>query len=157
MKTNSFFKICSCTRPSIEQNLSWFTLSLCSWEVGGCSQWCSLCAVCSCPGIALAFHRHSMKRPSWKRGCNGDKSYASELTSIPGSGAGRWWGGKQLLAVSDFNGEPIIHFTDGTVTCVLCSLSQKEESNPKVFRYQHQNTLDLNDLQMELLKPKGML
>lgn len=80
----------------------------------------------------------------------------SDVTSIPGSGTGRWRGGKWLLAVSDFNGELIIHYMSWN--CQLsCSLSQKEESNPTVVRYQHQNTPDLNDLQMELLKPKGML
>lgn len=78
----------------------------------------------------------------------------SKLTSIPGSGAGRWWSSKWLLVVSDFNGCLLFIIWDGTFTCVIFSLSQKEESYPKIFRYKHQNT---SDLQMELLKPKGML
>lgn len=112
--------------------------------------------------MALAFHRHSMKSPSWKWGCNGDESCANKwaLNSLPHldleqEDDGVANGSYQSVILME---RSLFLIPAGTVTCVCitCSLSQKEESSPKVLRYQHQNTPDLDDLQMELLKPKGM-
>lgn len=104
---------------------------------------------------AKASHKSSLLLLWWGQALC--KKVGWELTSMAASGAASWGGEEWLLKVNDFIRELLHERCNCNLPWTFCFAWQTEESNCKVFRYQHESTLDLNDLQMELLKPKGML